>query len=179
MKLVTTVKILSKAAQMAVHWPRSSSHCRSLLFLPPRHLHLLFACDRISLCKTALSSQPDPYSSQVLVFSKHSNVAPNCQYRCFCQDLSLSWAGPAVSWLLPIFLYLPEFFLNLSHLPSISLTQFLIKTLCPLKMSSLPFSFNSHLFFCVVYVYFNLFVISEGRADKHNKEWLHIWTFGI
>lgn len=87
MKLVTTVKILSKAAQMAVHWPRSSSHCRSLLFLPPRHLHLLFACDRISLCKTALSSQPDPYSSQVLVFSKHSNVAPHLSIQVLLSGL--------------------------------------------------------------------------------------------
>lgn len=152
MKLVTTVKILSKAAQMAVHWPRSSSHCRSLLFLPPRHLHLLFACDRISLCKTALSSQPDPYSSQVLVFSKHSNVAPHLSIQVLRSGL-VSVLGWTCCFLTPAYFPVSSRIFSHSHLPSISLTQFLIKTLCPMKMSSLPFSFNSHLFFSVLYMY--------------------------
>lgn len=155
MKLVTTVKILSKAAQMAVQWPRSSSHCQSLLFLPPRHLHLLFACDRISLCKTRLLSHHNltPTAPRCWYFLKilmsPPPVTTGASVRtCLCPGLDLLFLDSCL-----IFLYLPEFFLNLSHLPSISLTQFLIKTLCPLKMSSLPFSFNSHLFFSVLYMY--------------------------
>lgn len=106
MKLVTTVRFYRKQHKWPFTVPGLLPTAGPLLFLLLRHLHLLFACDRFSLCKTRLLSNHNltPTAPRCWYFLKILMSPPPPNPGAWVRTCLCPWAGPVVSWLLPYFL---------------------------------------------------------------------------